>query len=935
MRTTFKEYMERGLTATVAAIAAMVFGTAAYCGDTAAYCGDTEVSHGHISIPVLGTEYPRMIDGDTCRQDIRDMLGTEAGAKAMDGLTARIRPYTDRHVTDPEWIVSRLQMYWDSHADKIYVRGEELDHVSGHAPVPTVRFTASRGTATSYRRPRLEDIKPYQDSLGLWMHNKTKPGEPLEWADPRKTGRNVESINLEIMNLARDAAFLWWWSGDSRYAQFAADIFDTYMTGLYYRDVPEDVNHGHQQTIIGLTSFEVIHEDTAIPAAECYDFLHDFLVRTRPGKISIYEDAFRKWADCIIAGGVPHNNWNLIQAQFVLRIALILGPDSTYSDGRGREWYLNEILNEDSIRQWSPGRLIEYGFDPETGLWKESPGYSMMVLNEWGSFIRLLDTILGVDLVSEYPILAEAARNIPQYLFPNGIICGWGDTHCGPLSTSFLPVMIENAALHGKDGEEEYFTRMYKYFVPEADINSGLEMSLPAKVSTFTSMRPPKIRQDVAAGTIEDYVSPVFWSEGVSWFAARTGMDPERSLMVSIAGSMGNHMHANGISMELYGRGYIMAPDAGRGSGYTSLDYTEYYSQFPAHNTVCVDGVSSYPVMQSRHAYRLDGCYPMPEKKDSLYKGLMFGDFRFLEPETYSDQRRQVMIVNTDPANGYYIDVFRSRRRDGKDKMHDYFYHNIGQEFTLSVKTEPTEELSFAGAHLSAYSYLWNKSAAMTDEDISGVFTMTCRDGRQAGMKMWMKGEKDRKVFKAYAPYIDGLSRMEMPYDVKSSPCQTFVARQYGNAWDKPFIAVYEPYSTEYPGMVETVEFRSCGDGSDAAGIIIGKADGRQDVVISSDSMQVSVCGELSCEAVIAMGSRTPGQDDDITAGDTGGCGLQVFMHKGRHASFCGISIECREPATAAVAVDNGRIYYMSDKECTVRAGGKKYRLPASGFREL
>ena len=33
------------------------------------------------------------------------------------------------------------------------------------------------------------------------------------------------------------------------------------MTGLYYRNVPVDLNYGHQQTLVGMTSFEVIHED--------------------------------------------------------------------------------------------------------------------------------------------------------------------------------------------------------------------------------------------------------------------------------------------------------------------------------------------------------------------------------------------------------------------------------------------------------------------------------------------------------------------------------------------------------------------------------------------------------------------------------------------------------------------------------------------------
>lgn len=70
--------------------------------------------------------------------------------------------------------------------------------------------------------------------------------------------------------------------------------------------------------------------------------------------------------------------------------------------------------------------------------------------------------------------------------------------------------------------------------------------------------------------------------------------------MTSLNGSRGNHQHANGISMELYGKGYVLGPDGGIGKYlYSGDDYHEYYSQFPAHNTVCVNGVSAYPVMMS------------------------------------------------------------------------------------------------------------------------------------------------------------------------------------------------------------------------------------------------------------------------------------------------------------------------------------------------
>ena len=89
-------------------------------------------------------------------------------------------------------------------------------------------------------------------------------------------------------------------------------------------------------------------------------------------------------------------------------------------------------------------------------------------------------------------------------------------------------------------------------------------------------------------------------------------MNSRHSLMVSLNGSEGNHMHANGISMELYGKGYVLGPDAGIGKTlYQGLDYLEYYSQFPSHNTVCVDGISSYPVMKSNHSFTIpSSCVP-------------------------------------------------------------------------------------------------------------------------------------------------------------------------------------------------------------------------------------------------------------------------------------------------------------------------------------
>ncbi len=99
-------------------------------------------------------------------------------------------------------------------------------------------------------------------------------------------------------------------------------------------------------------------------------------------------------------------------------------------------------------------------------------------------------------------------------------------------------------------------------------------------------------------------------------------MDKQHDLMASINASLGNHQHANGISLELYGKGYVLGPDARNGRTISIAVWTilEYYSQMPAHNTVVVvDGVSSYPVMMSQHAFKVvASVYPEVSARSNL-----------------------------------------------------------------------------------------------------------------------------------------------------------------------------------------------------------------------------------------------------------------------------------------------------------------------------
>ena len=873
-------------------------------------------------------DHPRVLTTPEGKKETWKLIKKEAWAQdVFNKLKERTEVYTRRTESQPDWLLSRLAMYWKSHATEVYVKGEVFDHAGGaKAPAPTVRYTGTRGTAATHGRPKLEDVVPYDDSAegNVTFCNNALEGRPQESVHPSKTGRNIESLNCEILGIARDAAFLYWMTGEEKYARLAAGVFDTYMTGIYYRNVPVDLNHGHQQTLVGLTSFEVIHEDALHIVVPLYDFLYHYLQSNYPDKMMIYAGALKKWADNIITNGVPHNNWDLLQARYIMNVGLVLEDNEEYADGKGREYYIDYVMNRSSIRQWSLTKLADYGFDSETGIWAECPGYSSVVINDYANFTHQFDHNLQYDLVKAMPVLAKAVAATPQYLFPNRMICGFGDTHPSYLSTNFFIRMIQNAQANGKKEQERYFTALLKCLNPEEGSEKSGKKNVRASVNSFFEDKPLVLDPKVKAGKIEDYVSPLFYAPNVSWLVQRNGMHPHNSLMISLNASEGNHMHANGISMELYGKGYVLGPDAGIGLFlYSGLDYAEYYSQFPSHNTVCVDGISSYPVMKSNHSFDLLSCFPASAEPGKGFTSVTYSQVAFREPESRADQTRLMGIVTTGPETGYYVDVFRSRKERGGDKMHDYFYHNLGQTMTLTaadgtdLNLQPTEELAFAGAHLYAYSYLYDKKVATTGQDVKVTFTIDMKDkgGDDISMNLWMKVEPEREVFTALSPMTEGLSRTpHMPYNIKEQPTLTFVARQHGEAWNRPFVAVYEPSTQKEPSAIQSVSYFDAEEPGlkDFAGICVESKNGRTDHIFSlTDSSQTATYQGMKVKADYAVisneyaGNRT------------------LFIGNGTQLIASGISIQTSEAANVLLEKKQGKWYILSSAPCKMVIDGK------------
>jgi hypothetical protein len=174
------------------------------------------------------------------------------------------------------------------------------------------------------------------DTKGVYFQNTAKEDRPLEWVDQANvSGANIESVNNEILRLGRDGAFVYWLTNDDKYGKFAFDVFDTYMTGMFYRNEPIDLGNGHAQTLVGLSTFEVIQEHILSDLAVYYDFLYSYIQTKHEKKIEVYEATFKKWIDITIKNGVPHNNWNLHQGKLILKVAMVLADNSNYTDGKG------------------------------------------------------------------------------------------------------------------------------------------------------------------------------------------------------------------------------------------------------------------------------------------------------------------------------------------------------------------------------------------------------------------------------------------------------------------------------------------------------------------------------------------------------------------------------------------------------------------------
>jgi hypothetical protein len=125
---------------------------------------------------------------------------------------------------------------------------------------------------------------------------------------------------------------------------------------------------------------------------------------------------------------------------------------------------------------------------------------------------------------------------------------------------------------------------------------------------------------------------------------------------------------------------------------------------------------------------------------------------------------------------------------------------------------------------LKGYDYFTNERSAVHEGSIRATFTADVR-GTKHQMNLWMLGQPERRFFAVDAP-ANRSGRDSLPGNYMELPMPTLLVRQEGEAWQRPFVAVYEPYRGA-DGPTITAVRPATSDGDDAAGVAACVVAGR------------------------------------------------------------------------------------------------------------
>jgi hypothetical protein len=661
--------------------------------------------------------------------------------------------------------------------------------------------------------------------------------------------------NAEHSTMLKRASFsgmLYFITEDERYAQFTADILEHYFDELAIRTP--------QTTTIGGNYF-YDPRSTYPHLAVAYDFVYDFL--KKPGTkvynraTSTYLDydhtkaqkAIKNIADNALGEykGSDNKISKLISNHPVLTATGSLFSILMIEDDTERERMFDVFWNIGTRRQNSFTKTILPMFG-EQGIWPESVSYS---------FMPNISLILNlVDRVK--PELNVTVNNINifngNFIFsnlrhPNRRFVRYGDSKRDNdgTATNYRYALDIATRRNLSELKQQSEVALNQYYNANGGYNPtlrssafenyfGLELfwghQIPTGISEGIDFKPTVVVKHAGVVLQRNYVED---------------NNNDYGLCGIIGGAHYVHSHAAGISMELYGAGYIMA--ANGGMPITVADrkiplHTDYFRLYAGNNTVIVNGTShgiqTGAWNSNSYLWQNTTVNEAAEPKnleDPITKDISFAT-QFLDDGVNNcDQQRTLSTIRTSPTTAYYFDVFRSNSL-ATNNFHDYIYHNLGD--ATQITHSDNETFSFTatdryntniGDPVNSPGWEFFESTQVTPTTKANVNVRFDLNQNNRYMHMLMPGGVEREYTKALAP-----PTREAINGYVNKKTQVIAVRQQGEAWDRPFINIFEPSKNTTASVKDVINIF---DGDKIVGAqVTSEVEGAKiiDFIISQDN---------------------------------------------------------------------------------------------------
>ncbi len=624
----------------------------------------------------------------------------------------------------------------------------------------------------------------------------------------------------KILALASRAAMLYYLTQDVKYAQFAADIIQPYLTYLASRTP--------QKTSIAGNAF-YDPRTTYGPLALTYDFSYDYLKMpgatvydSKKGRRVPFNNGLAQKAIANMVGDMLQEYGRKDQhGKVVSNHPILTAPGALFGilcieDDVERERLFNVFWEKGTAHQNSFKNTILPIFGTQ-GIWPESLSYS---------FMPPVTMILNIiDRIKPELNIAATNRHIFEgnFLFDN------------------LRLPDRRFVRYGDSKRNKDYTQdLYRYTLDIATRTNAPKLKQKAEIALLQAYTA----QGGYAPVLDDEVFnnyqelQLFWGQPIpkringgidfqkptviiehAGIALQRNLSQANNETYGLCGIIGGahyvHSHVTGIGMELYGANYVMAPNAGLPKSVKQRREPEHEHYFRLHagnNTVIVNGTShgrqEGSWKQKAHVWQNTAKNVASEPKhleEPVSKAFNFATQLLKDEVNNATQQRTLGLIRTSEKTGYYFDMFRSKS-NGTNRFHDYIYHNIGGKVSLldgnAKKLNVTKTKLYdtdIGDPVKSPGWRFFEKEMATAPTTKSVKIRFDINYDKRYMHMFVPSGIERTYTKALAPPT---REAKNGYAYKTT--KVLAIRQEGEAWERPFIAVLEP-SLDKEGSVTSI----------------------------------------------------------------------------------------------------------------------------------